>query len=86
MSNSKTDLVPMSRVRRKLAAFSGLSLVAVAVGLPGWSIAALVLTSLAIPVAVGLAGGGSLLRQLLRPGANRGGWRARRPRRSRASA
>ncbi|MEV4712666.1 hypothetical protein [Micromonospora sp. NPDC049374] len=77
MSISKTDLVPLSRVRRKLAVFSGLSLVALAVGLPGWSVAALVLTSLAIPVAVGMAGGGNLLRQLLRPGGNPGGWRTR---------
>ncbi|NGM13051.1 hypothetical protein [Verrucosispora sioxanthis] len=73
MSYSTTDSVALSRVRCKFAVFSGLSLVAAAVGLPAWSVAALVLTSLAIPVAVGLAGGGGLLRQLLRPGANPGG-------------
>ncbi|MEG3636931.1 hypothetical protein [Micromonospora palythoicola] len=81
MSYSTTDPVALSRIRRKLAVFSGLSLVAAAVGLPAWSVAALVLTSLAIPVAVGLAGGGSRVRQLLRPGSNPGGGENRSPER-----
>jgi hypothetical protein len=56
---------PLPGVRRKLAAFSALSVVALAAGLPGWTVAALTLTSLAIPVAVGVAGGRPLLRELL---------------------
>ncbi|MFI7577720.1 hypothetical protein [Micromonospora sp. NPDC049497] len=61
------DLVPLSRTRRKLAAFATLTVVAFAAGLPGWTVAALALTSLAIPLAVALAGGEALLRELLRP-------------------
>ncbi|MEV2239360.1 hypothetical protein [Micromonospora sp. NPDC049891] len=76
MSISIADRVPLSRVRRKLVVFSGLSLVALAVGMPGWSVAALVLISVAIPVAVGLAGGSGLLRELLRPRPGADGWRA----------
>ncbi|MGN9810947.1 hypothetical protein ACTMSW_16495 [Micromonospora sp. BQ11] len=59
--------VPIPRTRRKLAVFATLTVVALAAGLPGWTIAALALTSLAIPLAVALAGGGALLRELLRP-------------------
>ncbi|MFD1084466.1 hypothetical protein [Micromonospora andamanensis] len=92
MSIPVSDRVLLSRARRKLVAFSGLSLVALAVGLPGWSVAALLLISVAIPAAVGLTGGGSLLRELLRPrpGADTDRWRARSTdsgtRRPRASA
>ncbi|GIJ11507.1 hypothetical protein ACFFMR_17715 [Micromonospora andamanensis] len=92
MSISPADRVLLSRARRKLVVFGGLSLVALPVGLPGWSVVALLLISVAIPVAVGLTGGGSLLRELLRPrpGADAERWRARSTdsgtRRPRASA
>jgi hypothetical protein len=59
-------LVPLSRTRRKLAVFTALTVVALAAGLPGRTVAALALTSLMIPVAVALAGGRVLLRELLR--------------------
>ncbi|MGW4500200.1 hypothetical protein ACWENR_16500 [Micromonospora sp. NPDC004336] len=59
--------VPLPRVRRKLAAFVVLTGVAAAAGLPGWTVAALALTSLAIPLAVAVAGGGALVRDLLFP-------------------
>jgi hypothetical protein len=60
-------LVPLPRTRRNLAVFATLTVVALAAGLPGWTVAALALTSLAIPLAVALAGGTTLLRELLRP-------------------
>ncbi|WP_143728343.1 hypothetical protein [Micromonospora cremea] len=60
-------LVSLSRTRRKLAIFTALTVVALVAGLPGWTIAALALTSLTIPLAVALAGGRNLLRDLLRP-------------------
>ncbi|SCL32430.1 hypothetical protein GA0070616_4463 [Micromonospora nigra] len=58
----------LSRTRRKLVAFAVLAVVAVVVGSPAWTVAALVSTSLAIPVAVALDGGGAHLRDLLLPG------------------
>ncbi|MGC4806458.1 hypothetical protein [Micromonospora sp. DT233] len=59
--------VPLGRTRIKLAVFAALAALAAVTGLPGQTVAALALTSLAIPVAVALAGGGGLLRALLRP-------------------
>ncbi len=62
-------------VRRKLVVFACLAVVAVLAGLPGPTVAALVLTTLAIPVAVLAGGGGGSLRELVRPrpGPRRGG-------------
>ncbi|MFG3707239.1 hypothetical protein ACGF7U_21290 [Micromonospora sp. NPDC047670] len=59
--------VPMPRVRRKLVVFAALTGVAALAGLPGWTVAALALTSLAIPFAVAVAGGGAQVRELLFP-------------------
>ncbi|MEH0936419.1 hypothetical protein [Micromonospora psammae] len=53
-------------VRRKLFAFAALTVVALLLGLPAPTVAALALVSLAIPVAVVVGGG--RLRQLLLPG------------------
>ncbi|MEU4681252.1 hypothetical protein [Micromonospora sp. NPDC023737] len=60
-------LVPIARTRVKLAVSGMLTVGAVTAGLPAWTVAALALTSIAIPVAVVLAGGGPLLRELLLP-------------------
>ncbi|MGK5740871.1 hypothetical protein [Micromonospora sp. URMC 103] len=59
--------VPIARTRVKLVVCAALTAVAATAGLPVWTVAALALTSLAIPLAVGLAGGGPLLRELLLP-------------------
>ncbi|MFC3502237.1 hypothetical protein ACFOOK_14860 [Micromonospora krabiensis] len=59
--------VPVARTRIKLVVFAAATIVAAAVGLPGPAVAALALTSLAIPLAVVLAGGAPLLRELLLP-------------------
>ncbi|MFI6264826.1 hypothetical protein [Micromonospora sp. NPDC051006] len=64
---SSHPLVPVTRTRVKLVVFAALTAVALAAGLPGWTVAALALTSLAIPLAVALAGGRPLLRDLLLP-------------------
>ncbi|MFG1779867.1 hypothetical protein ACGFIR_26520 [Micromonospora sp. NPDC049051] len=60
--------VPIVRTRRNLLAFAVLTGVAAVAGLPGWTVAALALTCLAIPLAVALGGGAGPLRELLRPG------------------
>ncbi|WP_433384821.1 hypothetical protein [Micromonospora sp. KLBMP9576] len=60
--------VPLTRVRRKFVVFAALAVVAALAGLPGWTVAALALTTLAIPFAVTVAGGAGLARELLRPG------------------
>ncbi|TDC29854.1 hypothetical protein E1211_25255 [Micromonospora sp. 15K316] len=65
---SSQPLVPIARTRVKLAVCGALTVVAVTAGLPAWTVVALALTSIAIPVAVLLAGGAPLLRQLLLPG------------------
>ncbi|MEH0974733.1 hypothetical protein V6U77_26720 [Micromonospora sp. CPCC 205546] len=59
--------IPIARARRKLVVFAVLTAVAVVAGLPGWTVAALALTCLAIPLAVAVAGGPGLARELLRP-------------------
>ncbi|MEU2666249.1 hypothetical protein [Micromonospora sp. NBC_01740] len=59
--------IPIARTRRKLLVFAVLTGVAAVAGLPGWTVAALALTCLAIPLAVAVAGGGGLARELLRP-------------------
>ncbi|MGC4763684.1 hypothetical protein ACLQ20_12595 [Micromonospora sp. DT46] len=59
--------IPIARTRRKLLAFAVLTGVAAVAGLPGWTVAALALTCLAIPLAVAVAGGAGLARELLRP-------------------
>ncbi|MFC0505845.1 hypothetical protein [Micromonospora costi] len=64
---SSHPLVPIARTRVKLVVCAALTAVAVTAGLPGWTVAALALTCLAIPLAVVLAGGGPLLRRLLLP-------------------
>ncbi|SIR71027.1 hypothetical protein [Micromonospora avicenniae] len=64
---SSDPLVPIARTRVKLAVSGALTIGAVTAGLPAWTVAALALTSIAIPVAVVLAGGGRLLRELLLP-------------------
>ncbi|PWU51922.1 hypothetical protein DLJ47_20175 [Micromonospora sp. S4605] len=73
---SQTALVPVARTRVKLLVFIALTGLAWFAGLPGPTVAALALTSLAIPLAVAVAGGGGLVRVLLRvparPAAGRG--------------
>ncbi|MFD0786702.1 hypothetical protein ACFQZ8_22620 [Micromonospora azadirachtae] len=64
---SPQPLVPIGRTRVKLAVSGALTVGAVIAGLPAWTVGALALTSIAIPVAVLLAGGGPLLRELLLP-------------------
>ncbi|MGK5519491.1 hypothetical protein ACSNN9_09050 [Micromonospora sp. URMC 107] len=59
--------IPIARARRKLVVFAVLTGVAALAGLPGWTVAALALTCLAIPLAVAAAGGAGLARELLRP-------------------
>ena len=59
--------IPLARTRRKLLVFAVLTGVAAVAGLPGWTVAALALTCLAIPLAVAVAGGTGLARELLRP-------------------
>ncbi|MGC5331740.1 hypothetical protein [Micromonospora sp. DT62] len=59
--------IPIARTRRKLLVFAVLTGVAAVAGLPGWTVAALALTCLAIPLAVAAAGGAGLARELLRP-------------------
>ncbi|GIJ26792.1 hypothetical protein Vqi01_19540 [Micromonospora qiuiae] len=60
-------LVPVARIRRKLVAFGMLTVLALTIGLPGWTVAALASISLAIPAVAALAGGRAMLRELLRP-------------------
>ncbi|MFC4020114.1 hypothetical protein ACFOW4_19510 [Micromonospora sp. GCM10011542] len=60
-------VVPLPRVRVKLLVFAALTVVAAAAGLPGRLVVALALTSLAIPLAVLVAGGGRAARELLFP-------------------
>ncbi|RKN30672.1 hypothetical protein [Micromonospora musae] len=64
---SSHPLIPVARTRVKLAVCAALTVVAVIAGLPAWTVAALALTSIAIPVAVLLAGGARLLWELLLP-------------------
>ncbi|MEH1101643.1 hypothetical protein [Micromonospora sp. CPCC 205561] len=59
--------VPIARVRRKLVVFAALTGVAALADLPGWTVVALGLTSLAIPLAVTAVGGAALTRELLLP-------------------
>ncbi|MEV0879272.1 hypothetical protein AB0I85_15740 [Micromonospora echinofusca] len=59
--------IPPARARRKLVVFAILTGVATVAGLPGWTVAALALTCLAIPLAVAVGGGAALARELLRP-------------------
>ncbi|MGN9767238.1 hypothetical protein ACTMS2_18985 [Micromonospora sp. SD12] len=60
--------IPIARTRRKLLVFAVLTGVAAVAGLPGWTVAALALTCVAIPLAVAVAGGAGGVRELLRPG------------------
>ncbi|MEW2384275.1 hypothetical protein AB0873_19595 [Micromonospora sp. NPDC047707] len=53
------------RARRKLVSFAALAVVALLAGLPGPTVAALVLTTVAIPLAVAVGGGGGPVRELL---------------------
>ncbi|MGQ5261662.1 hypothetical protein ACTWLT_12955 [Micromonospora sp. ZYX-F-536] len=64
----ETGVVPLSRTRVKLVVFAALTLVAAAAGLPGRIVVALAAISLAIPLAVAVAGGGRLVCELLLPG------------------
>ncbi|MGS2615046.1 hypothetical protein ACVCAH_11045 [Micromonospora sp. LZ34] len=59
--------LPVARTRVKLLVFTTLTVVAGLAGMPGPTVAALALISLAIPLAVALAGGAGLLRDLLGP-------------------
>ncbi|MEV4464835.1 hypothetical protein AB0J51_14555 [Micromonospora echinofusca] len=59
---------PIARTRCKLLVFAVLTGVAAVAGLPGWTVAALALTCVAIPLAVALAGGVDEVRELLRSG------------------
>lgn len=59
--------LPVARTRVKLLVFSTLTVVAGLAGMPVPTVAALALVSLAIPLAVALAGGAGPLRDLLRP-------------------
>ncbi|MDO3705335.1 hypothetical protein Q3W71_27050 [Micromonospora sp. C28SCA-DRY-2] len=61
-----TALVPVGRTRVKLLVFTVLTGLAWLAGMPGPTVAALALTSLAIPLAVALGGGAGLLRDLVR--------------------
>ncbi|MFF4874498.1 hypothetical protein [Micromonospora sp. NPDC000668] len=63
----ETGLVPLARTRMKLVVFAALTVLAAAAGLPGRIVVALAAISLAIPLAVGIAGGGRLARELLLP-------------------
>ncbi|MGC4773246.1 hypothetical protein ACLQ25_30275 [Micromonospora sp. DT44] len=63
--------VPLSRTRVKLVVCTVLTGLAVGVGLPARVVLALALTSLAIPIAVALAGGGRAVRELLLPARRR---------------
>ncbi|MET8367293.1 hypothetical protein ABZU53_27410 [Micromonospora sp. NPDC005194] len=62
-----TAVVPLSRTRVKLVVCTVLTALAVGVGLPARVVLALSLTSLAIPVAVALAGGVRAVRELVLP-------------------
>ncbi|MET8086307.1 hypothetical protein [Micromonospora sp. NPDC005237] len=62
-----TAVVPLSRTRVKLVVCTVLTALAVGVGLPARVVLALSLTSLAIPVAVALAGGIRAVRELVLP-------------------
>ncbi|MEV5695143.1 hypothetical protein [Micromonospora globbae] len=64
---SSHPFVPIARTRVKLAVCAALTLAAVGAGMPVWTVVALALTCAAIPLAVALAGGGPLLRELLVP-------------------
>lgn len=59
--------IPLARARRKLVVFAILTGVATVAGLPGWTVAALALTCLAIPLAVAVGGGTGEVWELLRP-------------------
>ncbi|MGW3604080.1 hypothetical protein [Micromonospora sp. NPDC005161] len=63
----EAGVVPVARTRMKLAVFAGLTLLAAGAGLPGRIVVALAVISLAIPLAVAVAGGGRLARELLFP-------------------
>ncbi|RKR90300.1 hypothetical protein BDK92_4670 [Micromonospora pisi] len=65
-----TEFETLGRVRLKLWFFAAASVVAVLVGLPGWTQCALVATTLLIPIAVAVHSGWSqaLLVVLPRPG------------------
>ncbi|RLP96545.1 hypothetical protein [Micromonospora sp. CV4] len=63
----EAGLVSVVRTRVKLVVFAGLTLLAAAAGLPGRVVVALGVISLAIPLAVAVAGGRRLARELLFP-------------------
>ncbi|GAB3935944.1 hypothetical protein [Micromonospora vulcania] len=64
----ESGLVSLSRTRVKLVVFAALTVLAAVVGLPGRIVVALALISVAIPLAVAVAGGGRMARELLLPG------------------
>jgi hypothetical protein len=65
--NREVAAVPLPRIRVKLLVFAASTVVAAVAGLPGLLVVALALTSLAIPLAVALAGGGRAAQELLVP-------------------
>ncbi|SCF10809.1 hypothetical protein GA0070607_5624 [Micromonospora coriariae] len=60
-------VVPVARTRLKLVVSAGSTVLAAVAGLPGRIVVALAVISLAIPLAVAVAGGGRVARELLFP-------------------
>ncbi|PWR04991.1 hypothetical protein DKT68_29450 [Micromonospora acroterricola] len=60
-------LVPLPRTRVKFLVFAALTVLAAVAGMPGRIVVALAAISLAIPLAVAVAGGRRLARDLLLP-------------------